>query len=162
MKKLSAILCALLIACLAVTACAEDVPSSTLYKPAVSETFKALVAGKTFEARVSRNEVYGQDEDARWTINIVVCEETRFEAADIENLKVNDILAFAPDNAIMVMEKTADEFGFSIKDQERTDTIPPVRKTTICSIRTSAPSRSRWTRISASWTGVIRRTWKSR
>ena len=41
MKKLSAILsavlCALLIACLAVSACAEEIPTSNLYKPAASE-----------------------------------------------------------------------------------------------------------------------------
>jgi len=120
MKKLSAILsailCALLIACLAVSACAEEIPSSTLYKPAASETFKALVAGKTFEANVSRKDCFGEDEDGIWTITITACEETHFEAQDIENLKERDIIAFAPGSAIMVMEKTADEYGFRIKD----------------------------------------------
>lgn len=118
MKKLSAILCALLIACFAVSACAEEIPSSTVYKPAIPETFKALAAGKTFEARVSRNECFGEDEDAFWTITITACAETRFNAEDIENLKERDIIAFAPGSAIMVMEKTADEFGFRIKDGE--------------------------------------------
>lgn len=116
MKKISAILCALLIACLAVSACAEEIPSSTLYKPAMSETFKTLVSGKTFEASVTRNECYGEDEDAFYTITITASEETRFEAKDIENLKERDIITFAPGNSIMVMEKTADEFGFCVKD----------------------------------------------
>ena len=116
MKKLSAILCALLVACLAVSACADEIPSSTLYKPAVSETFRTLVGGKTFEASVSRNECFGEDEDAFYTITITASEETRFEAKDIENLKERDIIAFAPGNSIMVMEKTAGEFGFRIKD----------------------------------------------
>ncbi len=116
MKKLSAVLCALLIACLAVSACAEEIPSSNLYKPAGSETFKALVAGKTFEARVSRDACYGEDEDSRYTITVTACEETRFEAKDIESLKERDIIAFAPGEAIMAMEITADEFGFRVKD----------------------------------------------
>ncbi len=120
MKKaatiLSAILCALLIACLTASACAEEIPSSSLYKPVVSETFKALVGGKTFEAGVTRDECYGQDEDAFYTIKITAGEETRFAAEDIENLKEGDIIAFTADEAIMVMEKTADEFGFIIKD----------------------------------------------
>ena len=120
MKKLSAILsailCALLIACLAVSACAEEIPSSDLYKPVASETFKALVSGKTFEASVSRNECFGEDEDAFYTITITASEETRFEAKDIENLKERDIITFAPGKSIMVMEKTADEYGIIIKD----------------------------------------------
>ena len=116
MKKFAAILCVLLIACLAVSACAEDIPSSNLYKPATSETFKALVGGKTFEASVSRNECFGQDEDSRYTITITVYEETRFEAKDIENLKDLDILAFGPGQAIVIMEKTTDESGILVKD----------------------------------------------
>lgn len=120
MKKrctiLSAVLCALLIACLAGSACAEDVPSSTLYKPVMSETFKTLVAGKTFEASVARKECYGEDEDAFYTITITASEETRFAAKDIEDLKEGDIIAFKPGESMTVMEKTADEFGFHVKD----------------------------------------------
>ena len=114
MKKWTTILCALLIACLAASACAE-IPSSSLYTPAVSETFRALVGGKTFEARVDRKDCFGEDEDSRYTITITVCEETRY-SADIGNLKVNDIVAFTPENAVMAMEVAPDEFGFSIKD----------------------------------------------
>ena len=116
MKKLSSVLCVLMIACLAISACAEDIPSSSLYKPAASETFRALVSGKTFEASVNRKECFGEDEDAFYMITITASEETRFEAKDIENLKEHDIIAFAPGQSIMVMEKTADEFGFCIKD----------------------------------------------
>ena len=116
MKKLFSVLFALLIACLAVSACAEEIPSSNLYKPAASETFRALVGGKTFEASVTRNECYGEDEDTFYMITITASEETRFEAKDIENLKERDIIAFAPGKTIMIMEKTADEFGFRVKD----------------------------------------------
>ncbi len=116
MKKFAAMLCALLIACLAGSAWAEDVPTSNLYKAAMSETFKTLVAGKTFQAGVARKECYGEDEDAYYTITITASEETRFEAKDVEALKEHDILAFAPGKTIMVMEKTADESGFSVKD----------------------------------------------
>lgn len=114
MKKWTTILCALLVACLAVSACAEA-PSSSLYTPAVSETFRTLVGGKTFEARVDGKNCIGEDEDGRYTITITVCEETRYEA-DIENLKANDIVAFTPEEAVMAMEVTPDEFGFSIRD----------------------------------------------
>ena len=120
MKKasviLTAILCALLTVCLAAAACAEEIPSSSLYKPARSETYKTLVGGKTFEAGVTRNQCYGEDEDAFYTITITVSEETRFEAKDIVELKERDIISFAPGQAVMVMEKAADEFGFRIKD----------------------------------------------
>ena len=116
MKKILAILCALLIACLAVSACAEEVPSSNLCKPLMTETFKTLVAGKTFEATVIRKECYGEDEDAYYMIEITASEETRFDGKDIENLKERDIIGFRPGKTIMVMEKTANEFGFSVKD----------------------------------------------
>ena len=116
MKKLTTVLCALLIACLAGSAFAEDVPVSSLYRPVLPETFKTLVAGKTFEAEVVRKECYGEDEDAFWMISVTAAEETRFAAEDVENMKVNDIVAFAPGQAVMIMEKTADEFGFCVKD----------------------------------------------
>ena len=115
MKKLTAIMCALLIACLAVTACAEA-PVSELYKPAVSETFRTLVGGKTFEVRINGINSVGQDEDAKFTISITVCEETCFEAEAVENLKEHDIVSFATGEGTMVMEVNRDEFGISIRD----------------------------------------------
>ena len=120
MKKmsaiLSAILCALLIVCFTVSACAEEVPSSSIYKPVVPEAFKTMVGGKTFEAGVTLNECFGEDDDAYYTITVTASEETRFDAKDIENLKEHDIIAFAPGKSIMIAEKTADEFGFRVKD----------------------------------------------
>ena len=47
MKKMMAVLCALLLVCFAVAASAEA-PVSNLYRPITSETFKALLGGKTF------------------------------------------------------------------------------------------------------------------
>ena len=113
MKKLTTMLCALLILCLAGSACAE-IPSSDLYIPAVSETFRTLVGEKTFEARIDGKECYGEDEDSRYSITVTVCEETRY-APDIENLKANDIIAFAPGRAVMATEVTSDEFGIHIQ-----------------------------------------------
>ena len=115
MKKISALLCALLIACMMASACADEVPSSDLYRPIIPETLRSLIGGKTFEAEVVRKECYGEDEDAVWMITVTAAEESRFAAEDIENLKEGDILAFAPGNAVRIMEKTADEFGFRVK-----------------------------------------------
>ena len=114
MKKMIIVLRLLLTACLAGSACAE-IPSSSLFKPAVSETFRTLVGGKTFEARVDGKTCYGEDEDGRYTITITVCEETHY-GADIANLKANDIVAFTPDYAVMAMEVIPVEFGFSVRD----------------------------------------------
>lgn len=115
MKKLMTILCALLLICFAAAACAE-VPVSNLYKPNTSETFKALVGGKTFEASIIGWESVGEDEDAKFTIGITVCERDRFDPAVIENLTERDILCFGDGTAFMVMEVIRDEFGVTVKD----------------------------------------------
>ena len=52
MKKMMAVLCTLLLISLAAAAAAEA-PVSNLYKPNTSETFKALVGGKSFEAGIT-------------------------------------------------------------------------------------------------------------
>ena len=115
MKKMMAILCALLLTCFAVAASAE-VPVSNLYKPNTSETFKALVGGKSFEAAITKIESTGEDEDAKFTISITVYERDRFDAAVIENLATHDILCFGDGTTIMVMEVIRDEFGVIVKD----------------------------------------------
>ena len=115
MKKMTAILCALLLICLAAAASAE-VPVSNLYKPNTSETFKALVGGKSFEAGITGWESVGEDEDAKFTISITVYERDRFDAAVIENLAEHDILCFGDGTAFMVMEVIRDEFGVTVKD----------------------------------------------
>ena len=84
MKKMMAILCVLLLTCFAVAAFAEA-PVSNLYKSNTPETFKALVGGKSFEARISGWGSTGEDEDAKYTITITVCERDRFDATVIEN-----------------------------------------------------------------------------
>ena len=115
MKKLTSVLCALLLICLAVAASAEA-PVSNLYKPNTSETFKALVGGKSFEAKIAGYESIGQDEDARFTLSIAICERDRFDPAVIENLAEHDILRFGDGTAIVVMEVERDEFGVTVKD----------------------------------------------
>ena len=114
MKKLTAILCALLLACLAATAFAEA-PVSNLYKPNVSETLKTLVGGKSFEARITGWGSTGEDEDARFEITVTVCERDRFDASAIENLAVHDIIWFGDGTATMAMEVTSDEYGVTVK-----------------------------------------------
>ena len=115
MKKMMAILCVLLLTCFAVAAFAEA-PVSNLYKSNTPETFKALVGGKSFEARISGWGSTGEDEDAKYTITITVCERDRFDATVIENLAERDILCFGDGSSIMVMELTRDEFGMTVKD----------------------------------------------
>ena len=115
MKKMMAILCVLLLTCLAAAASAEA-PVSNLYKPNTSETFKALVGGKSFEAGITGMESTGEDEDAKFTVTITVYERDRFDAAVIENLAERDILCFGDGTAFMVMEVIRDEFGVIVKD----------------------------------------------
>ena len=114
MKKLTTVLCALLLICLAATAFAEA-PVSNLYKPNTSETFKALVGGKSFDARITGWGSTGEDEDTRFEITITVCERTRFDASAIENLAEHDILWFGDGSATMVMEVTSDEYGVTVR-----------------------------------------------
>ena len=116
MKKIMAVLCALLLVCAAAAAFAEA-PVSNLYRPIPSETFKALVGGKNFEAAVTDMVSTGEDEDAKFTITITVYERDQFDAAVIENLAEHDILCFGDGTAIMVMEVTRDEFGATVQDR---------------------------------------------
>ena len=101
MKKVMALLCSLLLICLAVSVSAEA-PVSNLYKPNMSETFKALVGGKSFEAGITNISSTGEDEDAKYTITMTVYERDQFDPAVIENLKkqqerlkTEKVLAFA-------------------------------------------------------------------
>ena len=115
MKKLIATLCALLLICFAVAVSAEA-PVSNLYKPNTSETLKALIGGKTYEAGITGWESVGEDEDAKFTLTITVSERDRFDPAVIENLAEHDILCFGDGTSIMVMEVNRDEYGVTVKD----------------------------------------------
>ena len=115
MKKMTAILCALLLICFAAAACAEA-PVSNLYKPNTSETLKMLIGGKSFEARITGWESVGEDEDAKFAIAVTVCERDRFDPAVIENLAEHDILCFGDGTAFMVMEVIRDKFCVTVKD----------------------------------------------
>lgn len=114
MKKLTAVLCATLMICLAATAFAE-VPVSNLYKPVPSETFKALVGGKSFEARITGWGSTGEDEDTKFELTITVCERERFAAEAIDNLAVHDILSFGDGSSVMAMEVTRGEDTVIVK-----------------------------------------------
>ena len=115
MKKMMSILSALLLICFAAVASAE-VPVSNLYKSNTPQAFKALVGGKNFEARISGWGSTGEDEDAKCTITITVCERDQFDPAVIENLAERDILCFGDGASIMVMKLTRDELGVTVKD----------------------------------------------
>ena len=115
MKKMMVFLCVLLLTCFAAAASAEA-PVSNLYKPNTSETFKALVGGKSFQAGITGWESVGEDEDAKFKISITVYERDRFDPAVIENLAEHDILCFGDGTAFMVMEVIRDEFGVTVKD----------------------------------------------
>jgi len=114
MKKRTAILCVLMMICLAAAAFAEA-PVSNLYRPETSETLRALLGGKSFDARITGWESTGEDEDARFRISVTVCERDRFAPAAIENLAAHDILNFGDGTATMVMEVIHDEFGYTVK-----------------------------------------------
>ena len=114
MKKLTAALCVLMMICLTAAAFAEA-PVSNLYKPNTSETFKALVGGKSFEAKVTAFGSTGEDEDAKFDITITVCERDRFDPAVIENLAEHDIICFGDGTTMMVIEMVRDEFGVTVK-----------------------------------------------
>jgi len=115
MKKLTALLCALLLICFSAVASAEA-PVSNLYKPIPSETLKALVGQKSFEARITGWESSGEDEDTKYRISITVCERDRFDPAVVENLAKGDILCFGDGTSMMVSEMTRDEFDVNVKD----------------------------------------------
>ena len=115
MKKVMAVLCSLLLVCLAFAASAEA-PVSNLYRPNPSETFKALVGGKTFEAGITSLQSTGEDEDAKFTVTITVYERDRFDPSVIENLRERDILCFGDGTTIMAMEVTRDEYGTIVMD----------------------------------------------
>ena len=115
MKKLTAILCTLIMVCFAAAASAEA-PASNLYRPNTSETFKNLVGGKSFEAGITGLESVGEDEDARFTVSVTVFERDRFDPAVIDNLAEHDIIRFGDGTAIMVMEVIRDEFGVTVMD----------------------------------------------
>ena len=114
MKRLTAVLCALLMICFA--AASAEAPVSNLYRPNTSETLRALIGGKSFEAAITGWESVGEDEDATFAIQVTVCERDRFDPAVIENLAKHDILCFGDGTAIMVMEVSRDEFGVNVKD----------------------------------------------
>ena len=114
MKKMMAVLCVLLLVCSAAAASAEA-PVSNLYRPITSETFKALVGGKSFEAEIIAMELSGEDEDAKAAITIAVYERDRFDPAVIENLAEHDILCFGDGTTTMVMEVTPDEYGAVVR-----------------------------------------------
>ena len=114
MKKLTAIFCVLLMICLASTAFA-DVPVSNLYKPETPETFRTLVGGKNFEARIAGWGSTGEDEDTRFEITITACERDRFDPAVIEKLAEHDIICFGDGTTAMVTEVVRDESGVTIK-----------------------------------------------
>ena len=120
MKNTLAILCALLLIYCAVTAFAEA-PVSNLYKPNPSETLKAVLGGKSFDASMTGLESTGEDEDAKFTISITVYERDRFDPAVIENLAEHDILSFGNGTTIMVMEVAHDEYGTTVKGSDNED-----------------------------------------
>lgn len=109
MKKLTAILFALILVLTAAAACAKDV------NPLPSETLKGLLAGKTFNARVSG---YGFAEDENgngytdvW-LSFTICERDRYTAEDIQSLEVGDKLILGIRSPYDVLDITTDEYNY--------------------------------------------------
>ena len=120
MKKLIATLCALLLLCSAAAVFAEEVPSSDICRPAVSETLRSLLGGKSFNAQIDGMTFTGEDEDTKFTLTVTVCERDRFDEEAIDSLKVRDILIFGNGTAAMAMDVTRDEFGVTVKGVDDT------------------------------------------
>ena len=110
MKKWIAMLCALFLVCFATVSFAAEI-----VRPNTSETFRALVGGKSFTARISGLESTGEDEDAKFRISVTVCERDQFDAAVIDHLAAGDILTFGDGTATMVREVLSDEYGITVK-----------------------------------------------
>ena len=113
MKKTIAIVCALALACFAATASAAE-----LYRPNTPETLRNLLGGKSYVAEVTGVESTGEDEDAKFTVSVTICDRDRFDPAVIENLKDHDIIVFGDGTAAVVMEAVSDEFGVTVKGGE--------------------------------------------
>ena len=115
MKKIITLMCALVLACLATIAAAEA-PASKLYKPNTSETIKALIGRKSFDASITDWRSTGEDEDAVIAISVTVCERDRFDPEAIDQLVERDIIRFSNGTAFMAMEVIRDEFGVIVTD----------------------------------------------
>ena len=115
MKKIIAILCAALLLFGAAAAVAEA-PVSNICRPNPSATISAAIGGKSFDARINGFEITGEDEDAKLTLSVTLCERDRFDPAVIDSLAERDIVFFSDGTAAMAMEVTRDEFGVIITD----------------------------------------------
>ncbi len=114
MKRKSVVWIVLILACLTITACAETI------RPNASETLRALVGGKSFDARISGWGSYGEGEDKEYTISITACEEDMFDAAVIENLQTGDEIRFGDGTTTTIKEIAPDgaETGFLVKGSD--------------------------------------------
>lgn len=115
MKRMIAILCAAVLVCCAAAAVAEEhIP--TIWKPNPSATLIAAIGGKSFDARINGWTSTGEDEDARVTLSVTLCERDRFDPAMIDSLAENDMVCFSDGTIAMAKEVTRDEFGVIIRD----------------------------------------------
>lgn len=110
MKRLTAILCALILLCIAAAASA-----GSIVRPNTSETLRTLIGGKTFPVRINGLQSTGEDEDTKFTISVTVCERDQFDASVIDHLAADDVLYFGDGTATVVMEVTPDEYGVTVK-----------------------------------------------
>ncbi len=117
MKRIIAIVCALVLACCAAAAAAaEEAPVSNLYKASTPETLKALIGGKSFDAGIAAPEFTGEDEDAKLTVLVTIYERDRFNPEAIDQLAVRDIVSFSNGTTFMAMEVVRDEYGVMVTD----------------------------------------------
>ena len=104
MKKLIAVLCLIMIACLGLSASAQNIA------PRQEGIVRELVSGKTFYAKVSGYGWYGEGEDTRYNLTLTLCERVSFDAAAVEALQPGDTVEINHDVYTLKTVK-ADEYG---------------------------------------------------
>ena len=115
MKKIVAMLYSLALLLCTVAACAEA-PVSNLFTPNAPAALRMLLGGNSFDAMITGWETTGEDEDAKLTVLVTLCERDRFDPAVIDNLAERDIIRFGDGTTIMAMEVTRNDFGVHVKD----------------------------------------------
>jgi len=115
MKRITAMICALALALCAAAACAEA-PVSNLCAPVAPAALRTLLGGNSFDAMITGWEFAGEDEDAKLTVLVTLCERDRFDPAVIDALAERDIIRFGDGTTVMAMEVARNDFGVHVKD----------------------------------------------
>lgn len=107
MKKGIALLCALLLVCVSLTAFAQTV------RPQTSPLILQLLAGNTFTVRLNGC-TFSEEDMSDAMLSITIYEHDEFAAEDIQKLQVDDEIIYGDLSKAPVLSVLADEFGITI------------------------------------------------